>query len=124
MKKKPRQTSLLGNLNFDSHRLSFSHDLVPSECRKYHDFVLEDWYADTDPKALEAFLEIHRRMTPGEKLARIFELTAFQEGLQYASVRSMYPSASEREVFLRVVSRRLDRETMIKAYGWDPELNP
>lgn len=86
--------------------------------------MLEDWYADTDPKALEAFLEIHRRMTPGEKIARIFELTAFQESLQYASVRSMYPGAGEREVFLRVVSRRLDRETMIKAYGWDPELNP
>lgn len=33
----------------------------------------------------------------------------------------MYPEADEREVFLRVAARRLDRESMIKAYGWDPD---
>jgi hypothetical protein len=36
----------------------------------------------------------------------------------------MYPDAGEREVFLRVAARRLDRETMIKVYGWDPKLHP
>jgi hypothetical protein len=82
------------------------------------------WYEDTDPEALEVFLQLHRRMTPGQRVARVFELTAFQESLQRASVRSMYPRAGEREVFLRVAARRLDRETMIKAYGWDPELHP
>jgi len=39
-------------------------------------------------------------------------------------VRAMYPEASEREIFLRVAARRLDRETMVRAYGWDPELHP
>jgi hypothetical protein len=82
------------------------------------------WYEDTDPEALEVFLQLHRQMTPSQRVARVFELTAFQESLQRASVRSMYPQAGEREVFLRVAARRLDRETMIKAYGWDPELNP
>ena len=82
------------------------------------------WYEDTDPKALEVFLQLHREMTPGERVARIFEMAAFQENLQRASVRSMYPDADEREVFLRVAARRLDRETMIKAYGWDPDLHP
>ena len=62
-------------------------------------------------------------MTPGERVARVFELSAFQEGLQRSSVRSMYPDADEREVFLRVAARRLDRETMIKVYGWDPDLH-
>ncbi len=62
-------------------------------------------------------------MTPGERLARMFELCAFHDGLQYASVRKMYPDASEREVFLRVAARRLDRDTMIRVYGWDPELH-
>jgi hypothetical protein len=65
------------------------------------------WYEDTDPEALEVFLQLHRQMTPSQRVARVFELTA-----------------GEREVFLRVAARRLDRETMIKAYGWDPELNP
>jgi hypothetical protein len=82
------------------------------------------WYEDTDPEALEIFIELHRRMTPGQRVARVFELTAFQEDLQRASVRSMYPDATEREVFLRVAARRLDRETMVRAYGWDPELHP
>jgi len=82
------------------------------------------WYDDTDPAALEVFLRLHRQMTPGEKVSRIFELSEFQEGLQRASVRAMYPRASDREVFLRVASRRLDRETMLRAYGWDPNPHP
>jgi hypothetical protein len=45
------------------------------------------WYEDTDPEALEVFLQLHRRMTPGQRVARVFELTAFQESLQRASVR-------------------------------------
>jgi len=86
--------------------------------------MLAGWYEDTDPEALEVFLQLHRQMTPGQRVARVFELTAFQESLQRASVRAMYPQASEGEVFLRVAARRLDRETMLKVYGWDPELHP
>jgi hypothetical protein len=82
------------------------------------------WYADTDPKALALFIDLHRKMTPGERVARVFETAAFQEGLQRSSVRSMYPDAGERDVFLRVAARRLDRETMLRVYGWDPILHP
>ncbi len=82
------------------------------------------WYEDTDPKALEVFLDLHRRMTQHERTSRIFEMIAFQDGLQYSSVRHLYPAADEREVFLRVAARRLDRELMIRAYGWDPDLHP
>ena len=82
------------------------------------------WYEDTTPEALEVFIELHRKMPPGEKVAQIFEMAEFSEGLQRWSVRSMYPDADEREVFLRVAARRLDREIMIKVYGWDPQLHP
>lgn len=82
------------------------------------------WYEDTDPEALEVFFELHRRMTLSQRVARVFELTAFQESLQRASVRSLYPQAGEREIFLRVAARRLDRDTMIRVYGWDPDLHP
>jgi len=81
------------------------------------------WYEDTDPQALE-ILQLHRRMAPSQRVARVFELTAFQESLQRASVRRMHPQANEREVFLRVAARRLDRETMIRVYGWYPDLHP
>jgi hypothetical protein len=82
------------------------------------------WYEDTDPAALEVFIELYRRMTPGQRMTRVFELTEFQASLQRASVRSMYPDASEREIFPRVAARRLDRDTMIRAYGLDPDLHP
>ncbi len=83
-----------------------------------------EWFADTDPKALEVYIKLHQQMTPGERAARIFELCAFQQSLQEASVRSMYPEADEREVFLRVAARRLGRDLMIKVYDWDPDLHP
>jgi hypothetical protein len=35
----------------------------------------------------------------------------------------MHPQAPDREVFLRVASRHLPRELMIRAYAWDPEIN-
>lgn len=81
------------------------------------------WFEDTDPKALELYIQLHRELTPGERVARAFELTAFNEGLQRSSVRAMYPDAGEREIFLRVAARRLDRDTMIRVYGWDPDLH-
>ena len=85
---------------------------------------MSEWMEDTDPKAQEVLIELYRRMTPSEKLSRIWELCAFQQSLQEANVRQMYPEADEREVFLRVTARRLGRDLMIKAYGWDPDLHP
>ena len=32
------------------------------------------WYEDTDPAALEVFLQLHREMTPGERVAKVFEM--------------------------------------------------
>jgi hypothetical protein len=47
------------------------------------------WYDDTDAKSLEVFLELHRKMTPGERIARVFELNEFAENLQRDSVPRM-----------------------------------
>jgi hypothetical protein len=92
--------------------------------RGYHEAMVAEWFADTDPKALEVYIQLHREMTPGQRLARVFELCDFQQSLQIANVREMYPQADEREVFLRVAARRLGRDLMMKAYNWDPELHP
>jgi hypothetical protein len=80
-----------------------------------------DWLADTDPKALEVYLSLHRRMTPGERLAQVFDLCEFQDSLQTANIRAMYPQACDPEVFLRLAARRLGRELMIAA---DPDQHP
>lgn len=50
----------------------------------------------------------------------VFEMTELLLDAVKAGVRMQYPDADEREVFLRAAARRLDRATMIGAYGWDP----
>ncbi len=79
-----------------------------------------DWYRDTDPRALKVFFDLQRKMTASEKIQAVFDLNDFVRRMAEAGIRSQYPEASEREIFLRSASRRLDRDTMIRVYGWDP----
>ena len=83
-----------------------------------------DWLSDTDPKARAVFLDLLRKMPPGEKLEAVFGLNRMLLALQESDVRRLYPNASGREVFLRVAARRLDRDTMIRVYAWDPKEHP
>ena len=78
------------------------------------------WYSDTDPKALKVFIELQRKMSPAEKISGVFQMNEMLRLTAEAHERRMHPEASDREIFLRVASRRLDRETMLRAYGWDP----
>ena len=80
-----------------------------------------DWYSDTDPRALEVFLECQRRMSASDKVNGMLNLTRMVFETAQAEVRRQYPGIDEREVFLRTAARHLDRETMIRVYGWDPE---
>ncbi len=80
-----------------------------------------DWYSDTDPKALKVFIECQRRLTPAEKLQAVFEQNRFIHQLTEAQERRLHPDADDREIFLRVIAHRLDRETMLRVYGWYPE---
>jgi hypothetical protein len=49
------------------------------------------WFADTDSKALEVYIQLHRDMTSSQRLARVFELCDFQQSLQIANVRGCTP---------------------------------
>ena len=79
-----------------------------------------DWFRDTDPRALEVFLDLQRKMPISEKLRCTLGMMEMLWNLSETGVRRMYPDADEREVFLRTAARRLDRETMIRVYDWDP----
>ena len=79
-----------------------------------------DWYSDTDPKALKVFIELQRKMSPGEKTQGVFQMNEMLRRTTEAHERKLHPGASDREIFLRAASHRLDRETMIRVYGWDP----
>ena len=80
-----------------------------------------DWYSDTDPRALEVFLECQRRMTASEKVNGMLGLTRMVFETAEAEVRRQHPGIDEHEVFLRTAARHLDRETMMRVYGWYPE---
>lgn len=80
-----------------------------------------DWYSDTDPKALQVFLARQRSMTPSEKIQAVFQQNELLRSMAEARERQLHPQASEREIFLRVAAHRLDRETMLRVYGWHPD---
>jgi hypothetical protein len=80
-------------------------------------------YTDTDPRAMEVWLDLLRKMPPGKKIESVFELSRMAVQFSEAGVRMAYPEADDREVFLRTAARRLSRDLMIRAYGWDPQTN-
>ncbi|MGI8742647.1 MAG: hypothetical protein ACR2NN_08760 [Bryobacteraceae bacterium] len=82
---------------------------------------MSDWFSDTAPKALELFLDLQRRMTPGEKILNVFRAIELIRAMAEADVRRLHPDADDREVFLQVASRHLDRETMRRVYDWAPK---
>jgi hypothetical protein len=78
-------------------------------------------YSDTDPRAMEVWLDLQRKMPVGDKISAVLAASRFVLQMYEAGVRSQYPNADDREVFLRLAARHLSRDLMIRAYGWDPE---
>lgn len=75
---------------------------------------------DTSFDVERILIEAYRRMSPWEKAQRIAELVQAVDTLALAGIRDRYPEASERECRLRLAALRLDRETMMLAFAWDP----
>jgi hypothetical protein len=63
---------------------------------------------------------MYRKMTAWEIVQCVLDSSSLLMEMQKAGIRAQYPQASEREVFLRMASRHLDRDLMIRAYQWDP----
>ncbi len=77
--------------------------------------------ADTSLVAERLQFEVWRRMTPAEKFAAFLDLQSTTTALAEAGIRLRHPGADQREVFLRRVAMVLDRQTMVRVYGWDPD---
>jgi hypothetical protein len=78
--------------------------------------------SDTPRSVERMMLELWRQASPDQKLARMFGMGRMINELARAELRKRYPEASPREIELRLASRTIPRETMIRAFGWDPEL--
>ncbi|MBI2920743.1 MAG: hypothetical protein HYY18_06615 [Planctomycetes bacterium] len=75
---------------------------------------------DTSPEIEQILIEGWRAMPSWRKVQLIRDMNLACEELARAGVRMRHPAASEREIQLRVASLRLDRETMLKVFAWDP----
>jgi hypothetical protein len=76
---------------------------------------------DTSLVAERLQFDVWRRMTSVEKFAAFLDLQATTMALAEAGIRLRHPTAGAREVFLRRVARMLDRQTMLRVYGWDQD---
>jgi hypothetical protein len=80
-----------------------------------------EWYSDTDTKAFAVFRSRQQTMTPSEKIQAVFQQMELLRSMTESRERQIHPQASDREIFLRVTAHRLDRETMLRVYGWHPD---
>ena len=74
---------------------------------------------DTHPKIEALLIEGYRKMSPSQKLERVGALTRAVQELALMDVRRRHPDADSREQALRVASRWLDADVMVRAFGWD-----
>jgi hypothetical protein len=67
-------------------------------------------------------IEGYRKMTPEEKLKRVSELNKAVQQLALSRIRKQYGDVPERELRLRLAALWLERETMLRVFDWDPEI--
>lgn len=75
---------------------------------------------DTSLEADRRVFERLRRMKPSERLHRALQLTQMSRELAAAGLRRRHPTADAGEVRLRLAALWLDRDTMVRVFGWDP----
>jgi hypothetical protein len=74
---------------------------------------------DTDPAIETLLVEGYRKMSPAQKLERVRALTRAVQELALSDIRRRHPDAGEREQALRLASRSIEPELMLRAFGWD-----
>lgn len=72
---------------------------------------------DTSPEAWKVYLETQRKLTPSQRLERVFTWSDAMRELSLAGMRQRYPHLSEREIFLRYTKASLGAELFQKVYG-------
>ena len=75
--------------------------------------------ADTDPQAMEVWLDALRRLTPGEKLRLVLEMIEFTHQLALRQIRAEHPGIGERDMLRELAARRYGRELAERAYPRD-----
>ena len=74
---------------------------------------------DTHPTIEALLIEGYRKMSPAQKLERVRVLTRAVQELALSDIRRRHPNADAREQALRLASRWLEPELMVRTFGWD-----
>ena len=74
---------------------------------------------DTHPEAERILIEGYRKMSVATKLQRVADMNETLELFARAGIVRKHPNAGEREILLRSASRRLPKELLKEAFGWD-----
>jgi len=75
---------------------------------------------DTHPAVEALLIEGYRQMSASQKLERVRAMIQAVQELALLDVRRRHPDADAREQSLRVASRWLEPDLMVRAFGWDP----
>lgn len=77
---------------------------------------------DTPPEVEEVLVRRLREIGPSARLQAALDLNRSLEALALVGIRQRHGEhVGERGERLRLFSLRLDREDMVRAFGWDPE---
>jgi hypothetical protein len=76
---------------------------------------------DTTPEAQAKQFDLVRRLPVWKRLALTCELIQATRLLMLADLRRRFPSASEQELYRRLIAELLPRNQVICAYGFDPQ---
>jgi hypothetical protein len=77
---------------------------------------------DTDPEVERMMIELARATPVWKKFEQVSDMGEACRQMAMIGLKERYPQASDEELRLRLAALTLDRETMIKVYGWDPEV--
>ena len=83
-----------------------------------HEYLL----SDTDPEAERVLIRLAREAPPWKKCEQIVAATMACRELAMVGLRGRYPEANEEELVRRLAAVVLDREDVIRVYGWDPKI--
>lgn len=77
---------------------------------------------DTSKEAERILIDGYSAMSAEKKLQQVSVLTLMVQRLALARIRSQYGPMSETVEKLRLAALWIPRETMIKLFSWDPEI--
>ena len=77
---------------------------------------------DTPPEIEKIIIEGYRKMSAAQKLKIMQDLIRAAQLLELSEIKRRYPNAVNRELQLRLASRWIEPELMLKAFGWDQKI--